>query len=231
MTVASVTAVTERLDDSEYQTRIERLRSYREQLDRADQQADSGSLDRAADLAAVYTDKRWVDELPAPIKASFRGRPVEPDSRSRFAKWAKEKLDLAPAYSYFLLNAHELSGIISTRVETNRPRSAKALRPLYKLLKDKRGEQAVDIWRRALQLAEGATPTHAHVRKALADHDKALGYSQPRTRPEGRSFKDVRRRLLSDFEWVAQYGTEQEVKSVLADLQERLAVLKQARAK
>jgi hypothetical protein len=220
------------LDDAEYQARIERLRGYREQLNRADQQADTGSLDRAADLAAIYADKRWVDELPAPKRTSFRGRPVDPEGRSRFATWVKGQLDLQPRYAYYLLNANELAGIVCTRVHENRPTTAGPLRPLYKLLKDKRGEQAVDIWRRAVQLAEGGTPTAAQVKKALADHDKAMGYSRPRQRTDdGQSFSSVSKRLLRDFEWVSRNGTEEQVKTVLAELQARLAQLQQARAK
>jgi len=226
--IPGVPAVPERLDDAEYQTRIDRLRGYREQLDQADQQADTGSLDRAADLAAIYADKRWVDELPAPKKASFRGRPVEPDSRSRFAKWVKERLDLRPTSTYYLLNANELAGIVFTRVKENRPRTAGPLRPLYKLLKDKRGEQAVDIWRRALELADGGIPTSAQVRKALADHDKAMGYTQPRVRTDdGQSFASVSKRFLRDGEWIARHATEAQRQKVIAELQTRLAQLQQ----
>lgn len=228
--VPGVPAVPERLADGEYQARVERLRAYREQLDQADQQADTGSLDRAADLAAIYADKRWVDELPAPKKTSFRGRPIEPDSRSRFARWAKERLDLQPRYAYFLLNAHELSGVICTAVQINRPASARSLRPLYKLLKDKRGEQAVDIWRRALELADGGTPSAAHVKKALADHDKAMGYTQPRVRTDdGQSFASVSKRFLRDGEWIARHATEAQRQKVIAELQARLAQLQQAK--
>lgn len=39
-----------------------------EQLLGAESRADRGSIDRAADLAALYADKRWVDEMPEPLK-------------------------------------------------------------------------------------------------------------------------------------------------------------------
>lgn len=220
----------QRLADEEYQAAIERLRAYVLQLELAKETTDSGSLERANDLARIYADKRWMDELPAPVRTSFRGRPVEPDSRSRFAKWVKAHVNLAPSYSYFLLNAHQLAGIISTRVEENRPATAGPLRPLYKLLRDHRGDQAPAIWRRAVELADGGIPTTADVRKALADHDRALGYVVQRT-ADGRNFNEVRARLLREFEWVARNGTEQQVKTVLADLQAKLAELRQARAK
>src|SRR6266487_1132166 len=57
-TTLEPTAIT-RLDDFDYEVRLERLRAYVEQLERADKDADIGSLQRAADLAAVYEDKRW----------------------------------------------------------------------------------------------------------------------------------------------------------------------------
>jgi len=226
--VPGVPAVPERLDDDEYQARVERLRGYREQLDRADQQADTGSLDRAADLAAIYADKRWVDELPAPGKASFRGRPVEPDSLSRFAKWAKERLELEPRHCYQLYRAEQVATYLRL-AQISPGRSERVLRPLSKLLKkgSERGEQAPDVWRRAVELADGDRPTNTHIRKALADHDKAMGYTQPRTRADdGQSFTSVSKRFLRDGEWIARHATEAQRQKVIAELQARLAQLK-----
>jgi hypothetical protein len=225
--VTPVPAVPERLDDTDYQARVERLRGYREQLDRADQQADTGSLDRAADLAAIYADKRWVDELPAPKKTHHRGRPVEPDSLSRFAKWAKERLDLQPRHCYQLHRASEVATYLRA-AQLNPGGSEYVLRPLSKLLKDKRGDQAPDVWRRAVQLAEGEPLTNTHLRKALADHDKAMGYTQPRVRTDdGQSFASVSKRFLRDGEWIARHATKAQRQKVIAELQARLAQLQQ----
>lgn len=224
-------AIEQHLADEEYQAAVDRLRSYVLQLEQAEAQSDAGSLERAADLARIYADKRWVDELPAPSRTSFRGRPVEPDSRSRFAKWVVANVGLNASYSYRLLNAHELARIILPAAKEIPPTSAWSLRPLYKLLRDHRGDQAPAIWRRAVELADAGVPTVAHVRKALADHDRALGYSTARRTADGRSFAEVRARLLREFEWVALNGTEQQIKTVLADLQAKLAELKQARAR
>jgi hypothetical protein len=227
--VPSVPAVPERLDDAEYQARVERLRGYREQLDRADQQADTGSLDRAADLAAIYADKRWVDEQPAPKKTHHRGRPVEPDSLSRFAKWAKERLELEPRHCYQLYRADQIAAYLR-QAQIKPGASERVLRPLSKLLKkgSERGEQAPDIWRRAVQLAEGDRPTNTHIRKALADHDKELGYTQPRVRTDdGQSFTSVSKRFLRDGEWIARHATEAQRQKVIAELQARLTQLQQ----
>lgn len=230
MSVTSVTSVTpERLDDSEYEAALERLRSYRSQLDQADQHADAGSLERAADLAAIYADKRWVAEMNErhPIKRWVnRGRPVDPEGRSRFAKWVMEEAELHPTRSYQLLNANVLVGILETRVSKIHKASEKVLRPLRKLLAQDRADQAEAVWRRAVQLAEGEVPTAAQVKKALADHDRELGYVVPRNRTaDGQSFGEVSKRSLRDIEWIQHHATEAQKALYIAELQKRLAGL------
>lgn len=230
MSVTAVTSITpERLDDGEYKAALERLRSYREQLNEADQHADAGSLERAADLAALFADKRWVREMDErhPIKrAMHRGRPVDPEGRSRFAKWVMEQAELHPTRSYQLLNANVLVGILETRVSKIHKASEKALRPLRKLLAQDRADQAEAVWRRAVQLAEGEVPTADQVKKALADHDRDLGYVVPRNRTsDGQSFTEVSKRSLRDIEWIQHNGTDAQKALYIAELQKRLAGL------
>lgn len=230
MTVTSGTSVTpEQLDDGDYEATLERLRSYREQLAQANQHADAGSLERAADLAALYADKRWVAEMNErhPIKRWVnRGRPVDPEGRSRFATWVKEQAELHPTRSYQLLNANVLVGILETRVSKIHRASEAVLRPLRKLLAQDRADQAVAVWQRAVQLAEGEVPTAEQVKKALADHDRELGYVVPRTRTaDGQSFTEVSKRSLRDIEWIQQNGTDAQKALYIAELQKRLAGL------
>jgi hypothetical protein len=229
MSVTSVPLSQDQLSDEEYEALLDDLRAYRAQLEQADYQADAGSLNRAANLTRLYRDKRWTAYMDRehPIKRTIhRGRPVDPEGRSRFAKYIMEETGLSPRRSYQLWNANALVGILRTAF-TKIGDGEWALRPLSKLLREHRPEQATDVWRRAIQLAEGDTPTVAHVRKALADHDKALGYRVPRGRTsDGRSFTDVRRRFLADFEWVAHNATDAQRELLMADLKERLAQLK-----
>src|SRR6266487_1117059 len=103
MTVTADMPATVEFDEVEYEAALERLRAFRRQLDQADQRADAGSLDRAADLAMIFSDpeRRWVKEMDEthPVKRThFRGRPVDPEGRSRFSTWVKEKIDLRPTY-------------------------------------------------------------------------------------------------------------------------------------
>lgn len=225
MTVAP-TAETDRLDDDAYERAIVELRAYREQLDRADKQADAGSLDRAAVLAAIFVDKRWVDEVPAPKKTHFRGRPVVADSRSRFAKWVMERVGLQPRHCYQLLNANTVANSLRG-AHINPGASEWALRPLSKLLRDERSDEIEAVWRRAVELADGESLTSAHVRQALRDHDKATGRT-PTNRTAAyyqRTVKDARAKILREFNWILEHGSEDDVKAVLLEIQKRLAEL------
>src|SRR5215467_943432 len=73
---------------------LTRLDTYNEQLAEASMQLDYGSLDRSADLAALYEDRTWVAELEPPKTHDKRGRPLNnparPDCRNRFVLWLRE---------------------------------------------------------------------------------------------------------------------------------------------
>jgi hypothetical protein len=214
---AVMEAPTDQLDQAEYEATLERLRSYRLQLDQADRQADQGSLDRAEDLARIFEDRRWAAELPPPKKSHFK--PVDPYSRSRFATWVKAKLDYQPAHSYRLLNADDLRRVISPTGELTA--GERVLRSLSPLLRKGREREVPAIWQRAVNLANGGTPTNAHVRQALADHNKATGYTAP-PRAKVRKAEQYRKKVLTDWENLLEYGGPDDAKATLAEMVERL---------
>lgn len=157
----------ERLEDEDYQAALARLREYREMVEAADRRADQASLARAADLALLYEDRRWMDELPA-AKPDVTGK-VTPDSRNRFAKWVAEvsSVHLQTRQTTYLLGAYDLNAQVST-VSTVVPTGERVLRPLKAV--QSKGYDHLEVWRRAVELAEGRPPTEAQVRQAKTDY-------------------------------------------------------------
>jgi hypothetical protein len=231
-----------RLDDAEYEASLERLRAYVEQLEeakdkrgQADRHADASSLDRATDLARVFEDKRWVDQVPQAKKRRGR-RGVKPDSREQFFKWVKEHVKshrtgqpLARSRSDQLLNAHEVVGYFSTTremVEKYPDLTERAIRPLTKL-RAGRTEEIPEVWRRAVELAEGGPPTAANIAKALADHDKALMPPSPAGESASRSKQGAAERyykkVLADFDqFLGANARPAQTKALLLEIQQRL---------
>lgn len=231
MTVTAVTPVT-RLDDFDYEARIERLRAYVEQLERADQQADTGSLQRAADLAAIYEDKRWVEDmqLMKPFKAQ-RGRPdVKEDSERRFFYWAERRV-MSPTTGTGLKST-TARGLLETeevRQKLRTPLSGfpegvgrTTFKPLVKLVKAGRGAEVPEVWKRALKLAEAEgqeTPGHALVKQARTEHDKALGIKPPVSK---RTVESYQHKVEANFDWLVRHNTPEENRALLRRLAERL---------
>jgi hypothetical protein len=218
-----------RLDDAEYQARLEHLRAYVEQLERADRQADTGSLQRAADLMAIYEDRRWVEDMPDP-KPSRRPHlfKVVPDSREQFYKWAKDHITspttsqpLHPSASRRLLDAEDIRAIVRHPLADDSA-TVTTLSPLAKLLKAGRGEEAPEVWRRAIKLAEAEgqeLPGKAAVRRALADHNKARGIKAPVSK---RTVASYEHKVEQGFDWLVRHNTPEENRALLRRLAERL---------
>lgn len=153
----------------QYEAALQRLAAYRDQLERADKQADQNSLDRARDLEYVYQQMHWVDEMPAPKHTVWRGRPVDPKSRNRFATWVLQRTGLNPSRVRQLHNAREmLDGLIDTGV-TISPIGEMALRPFARLRKAGYADRMGEVYRRAVELAEGRPPTSAETKQAVKD--------------------------------------------------------------
>ena len=158
----------QRLDDAEYEAALARLRDYHDLLDVADRQVDSLSLARAADLAKVYEDRRWMDDPElTPARADALGR-LRPDSRNRFAKWVQDvsPVRLRSRHTTELLAAHDLNAQVST-VSAVAPTGERVLRPLKSLVRTY-PNAVPEVWSRAIEIAEG-DPTAEQVTRAKRD--------------------------------------------------------------
>ena len=96
---------------NDYDTALARVRAYAKKIRDGERAADQESLDRAADLAFLYEDRRWVEEEAAagraPKTTMFRGRPVDPAAKHRFGTWLYNRGDLGPSQTTRLLKANE----------------------------------------------------------------------------------------------------------------------------
>jgi hypothetical protein len=217
-----------RLADAEYQARLERVCAYVEQLERADKDADKGSLQRAADLTAIYEDKRWVDDMPESEPPRKRGFRIVRDSREQFAKWAKEHLTssttgnpLKRTVALGLLDTQDVVRSISTPLETEAI-GAWALHPLVKLIKEDRSDEVTAVWKRAVKLAEAEgqdLPGPALIKRARADHDKAHGIKAPVSK---RTVASYEHKVEQGFDWLVRHNTPEENRALLRRLAERL---------
>ncbi len=156
------------LTRQEYDAALARVAAYRDQLERADRQADQNSLDRARDLELLYQAKHWVDEMPAPKNKVWRGRPVDPESRDRFAKWALQKTGLTPSRVGYLHRAHDVVTLYLDAVQI-KPTGEFAVRPFARLRRAGYGDRIPEVYKRAVELAEGRPPTSAETRQAVRD--------------------------------------------------------------
>jgi hypothetical protein len=148
-----------RAKPTEYEAALIRVREYAEKIRDGERAADQESLDRAADLAVLYADKRWVQELEvegkAPKTKVFRGRPVDPESQNRFASWVLTHEGLSPSYTKRLLHAHDWRSNYGAPGTVNTER---AIRPLYALERRGRGDSTPEVLARAQEIAGDTLP-------------------------------------------------------------------------
>lgn len=155
------------MNDKERQVILGRLEAFVEQQHGADDLADHGSLERAADVMALYEDRHWVSELPPPKATRHRGRPVDPESFSRFTKWLAEKVPLAGRTAYQLRDAYELNTNYLRQAQIN-PAGERALRPLKWLTRHDYADRVSEVWELACELAGNRSPDGPTVRRAVA---------------------------------------------------------------
>ena len=163
-----MTVTEDEIAAQEYAAALARIKDYREQLQRADRQTDQNSLDRARDLELLYQSMHWVDGIPAPKHKVWRGRPVDPRSRNRFATWVLQQTGLSTSYTRRFAIAVDLLNSCDA-VTINPPAGEWALRPLQRLRRAGYGEHMGEVYRRAVELAEGQPPTVAETSRAVRD--------------------------------------------------------------
>jgi hypothetical protein len=197
-------------------TVIERLRAYRRQLADADTSADKGSLERAADLVELYEDedRLWQAEL-GPVVQKRRGRPIDPESFDRFAKWAADVTGLDRTRIHQLHAALGVADLFRDLVTGIQPTGERPLRPLVAFRKKEGDEATIAVWREACS-DRGAAADQGEVKRAIADwrRKNPTPTTAPRATPlqrwydEGRrlmdadlrGFADVYERLGADFD-------------------------------
>lgn len=183
---------------TDYAEALARIRDYKEQLQRADRTADQNSLDRARDLELLYQSMRWVDEVPAPKHTVWRGRPVDPRSRNRFATWVLQTTGLSASYTKRFAVAIELMNSSDT-VTRIPPAGEGALRPLQRLRRGGYSEHIDDVYKRAIELAEGQPPTVAETRQAVRDFLARYTRTQRSAASAGERLQRYQKRITDDF--------------------------------
>src|SRR5262245_57256001 len=167
------------MNNQERDATLDRLRGFVTQQRTADETADAGSLDRAADIVALYEDRSWIKDVPAPKTRLNRGRPVDPESLSRFSKWLTAEVGLKGSTAYQLRDAHNLSSHYFRQAEIM-PTGERELRPLKWLVKHEHTSAIPAVWARACEIAHG-TPHSPDVRKALTEWKKEQGITGNRS--------------------------------------------------
>jgi hypothetical protein len=212
---------TQTIAQQDYEAALARIAAYREQLERADKQADQNSLDRAADLELIYQEMRWVDEMPAPKHQVWRGRPVDPRSRNRFATWVLQQTGLKPSRVAQLHRAHDLVSNYLHNVQVI-PNGEGPLRPFERLRRAGYGDRIPEVYKMALQLAEGRPPTSAETKQAVRDFLARWSPQQRRERSKAEIARSHRLKAQTAIEILIADGIDTEVQALAEWVAKRL---------
>lgn len=199
---------------------VTEIRSAIEEKRESDSAADAQSLERAADLEAIYNSFEWVADMP-PAPRKKTGRPVNPKSREQFAKWVKQTYGWGSQSRLAQLQAaNEIAPILITRVMGIKPTEG-VLRPLGKLRAQGYADQQAAMWEKAVELADGETPTAAHVRKAVNEYLAARRPSLPNVAKDPRTKAEIaeakRKKFLTEFHALLEEDNR-EAKNVLNEM-------------
>jgi hypothetical protein len=202
------------MNDADRSAILDRLRGFVTQQHDADELADQNSLDRAADLMALYDERdergrrRWATEIEPPRTRRTRGRPVDPESFSRFTRWLGERVPLRGSTAYRLRDAHDIATNYFARGEI-KPTGERVLRPLKWLTKNGYEDRVGEVWKEAVKLAGGGSPDSPTVRKALAawKHDN-LPRTPRATTPAARTGTALVKKWLDDWHRIMEQYPE-----------------------
>lgn len=167
----------------ERQAALDRLNEYADQVDRAEHDADKGSLERGRDLTLLYEDAEWWQpRIDPPLNKVLLGEPIDPFSKSRFiSKWmvADPKREwqgythLKRSTCQQLMKADATIGLYKIGRQVAASLSGeRAVRPVYRLAKYGIEESTKDALTRAQQLArdEGSQEiTSKHTKHAVKE--------------------------------------------------------------
>jgi hypothetical protein len=191
-----------------YEAALARVRAYAEKIREGERVADQESLDRAADLAALYADKRWILEEAAAGRAPktkvHNGRPVDPAARHRFGTWLHHQGGLAPNYTSRLLKANEWA---ETYCAPGTKTTERAARPLYALGRKGYGDDTSKVLARAQEIAGDGMPiTSAHTKQAV--HEFWVAIPKPEQRKQAKTARadQLRQRALTIIDELIEMG-------------------------
>ena len=150
---------------------------YADSLLTADDIADRDSGVSAAAADELYESKVWVAEWleQRPVSKKRTGRPVDPESRNRFAQWLAWRLEqqgrnsIHGVHTYRLLDAATIAKTIDpsylTQGKITRERTVRPLKWFLRYYADR----IPDVWAVAVEFAGGdpALVTSAHVKDAV----------------------------------------------------------------
>jgi hypothetical protein len=208
---------------SAYDEALERVRAYAEKIRDGERTADQESLARAADLALLYEDKRWVAELAAEGKAPktkvFRGRPVDPESRNRFASWVLTHEGLKPAYAKRLLQVHDWRQRFTATAVAKSLTGEFAIRPLYALERRGMGDHTGEVLDRAQEIAgDGEHVTSAHTRQAVSEFWAKYSPGEKRRMDRDAQAKQHATKMRREALWLVENGYLKTFADLLTEL-------------
>lgn len=146
------------------------------------------------DLEAVISKAEFAFAFTGLALAKIRDEKLYREAGHKtFEKYCKDRWGFSRKRAYQLIDAASLAGFLSTNVDIL-PTNESQIRPLV----GRSLEEAVEIWKLAIEMAAGAPVTQSLVKKAI----KALLGEAPK--PE-RSVGDFLERLLCSCQDLAEY--------------------------
>jgi hypothetical protein len=214
----------------EYGAALERVRAYAEKIRDGEKVVDQESLDRAADLARLYEDKRWIAEEAAAGRAPktkvHNGRPVDPAARHRFGTWLLHGGGLSPRQTTALLKAHDWETTYSRGPQKTRLVGETSIRPLYALGRKGYGDETPKVLARAQEIAGDGMPiTSAHTKQAVREFWASIPKPQQRKQAKTVKADQLRQRALTIIDELIEMGAygsaQQALREGLAHLKSR----------
>jgi hypothetical protein len=207
----------------EYQLALDRVRAYAEKIRMGERAADQESLDRAADLARIYEDKRWIAEEAAagraPKTETFRGRPNDPAARHRFGTWLYKHGGLGPSQTTRLLKANDWRQTYSAVGGLKTLTGENAIRPLFAIERRGRASFMPEVISRAQEIAgDGEPVTSAHTKQAVREFWEKYSAGEKRRMDRDAQAKQHATKARREMLWLVENGYLKTFAELLTEL-------------
>jgi hypothetical protein len=204
------------LNDTAYEAALARIRAWVDSSRKLEGDAQRATMERAAEMMALYKDKRWVKAIPPPKNKVWRGRPVDPESFNRFSGLLLQETGLKPGHARNWKLAHELVADLLQRVAI-KPSAEYVIRPLRSLRKIGYEDQIDPLWSRAVDLAGGQEPTAEQVKKVVSEFRKEIGAKTIKRHQERARLKELRDVALDDLKKLYELDGSTTAQQVIDD--------------